>query len=51
MHIQLSEAGKKFNREWIFRDINFPFNRAKLMPLQVLMEAAKALCYKLLQAA
>ncbi len=25
MQIQLSDAGKKFNREWIFRGINFSF--------------------------
>lgn len=25
MQIQLSDAGKKFNREWIFRGINFTF--------------------------
>lgn len=29
MHIQLSEAGKKFNREWIFRRIDFSFEAGK----------------------
>lgn len=29
MHIQLSEAGKKFNREWIFRGLNFSFQSGK----------------------
>lgn len=29
MHIQLSEAGKKFNREWIFRRLDFTFQSGK----------------------
>lgn len=29
MHIQLSEAGKKFNREWIFRGLSFSFQSGK----------------------
>lgn len=29
MHIQLSDAGKKFNREWIFRGVDFSFEPGK----------------------
>lgn len=29
MQIQLSDAGKKFNREWIFRGVNFIFQPGK----------------------
>lgn len=29
MLIQLSDAGKKFNREWIFREINFTFEKGR----------------------
>ncbi len=29
MHIQLSDAGKKFNREWIFRGVDFSFQPGK----------------------
>ncbi|MFZ6024284.1 MAG: ABC transporter ATP-binding protein [Bacteroidota bacterium] len=30
MHIQLSDAGKKFNREWIFRGVDFVFQPGKI---------------------
>ncbi|MCB0803967.1 MAG: ATP-binding cassette domain-containing protein [Flavobacteriales bacterium] len=51
MHIQLAEIGKKFNREWIFKDVNFTFQENSVTAILGSNGSGKSTLLKIISAA
>ncbi|KAA3651879.1 MAG: ATP-binding cassette domain-containing protein [Bacteroidetes bacterium] len=51
MHIQLAEIGKKFNREWIFKDVNFTFKENSVTAILGSNGSGKSTLLKIISAA
>lgn len=51
MQIKLAEIGKKFNREWIFRDLNFEFNSGSTYAIHGPNGSGKSTLLKIISAA